>query len=166
MPLPCSRQSTSRRAIPPRLTPSGMAPLIRLWPPAARLRACSLSSDNMQGHINARQPLNYDWPIMPSWIRLVKPTEGTNGAGMGAAWLWQGAPGSRLDAGVMCEMRRFLRPSAPQVRVLGGARFDAAGRCGDEWREFGSHCFLLPRRATSFMAANMQLRCVLIWRRN
>ena len=91
--------------------------------------------------------------------------EGANGVGMGAAWLWQGAPGSRLDAGVMREMRRFLRPSAPQVRVLGGARFDAAGQCGEEWREFGSHCFLLPRRATPLMAANMQIRCVLIRRR-
>ena len=69
-------------------------------------------------------------------------------AGAGAAWLWRGSPGEPLDERVVRDMQRFLGasgPGAPRVRAFGGARFNTAQQPGEEWAEFGSYCFLIPR---------------------
>ena len=42
--------------------------------------------------------------------------------GLGAAWLWQGAPGSGFGAEVMQHMQRFLSQDCPRVRIIGGTR--------------------------------------------
>lgn len=69
-------------------------------------------------------------------------------AGAGAAWLWRGSPGEPLGEEVMRDMQRFLGASGPgalRVRAFGGARFNTAQQPGEEWAEFGSYCFLIPR---------------------
>lgn len=66
-------------------------------------------------------------------------------AGYAAAWLWQGEPGQPCDEATMAGMQRFLAPSAPRVRVLGGMRFNAQQRGAPEWEPYGSYCFLLPQ---------------------
>lgn len=61
-------------------------------------------------------------------------------AGVGAAWLWRGAPGSGFSAGVMSSLSRFLSTDQPRVRVLGGVRFDPASQAGQEWQVGGCEC--------------------------
>ena len=65
-------------------------------------------------------------------------------AAHGAAWRWQGEPGAPFSAATMAGMQRFLSPSCPRVRVLGGMRFNPQQAPDVEWEAFGSHCFLLP----------------------
>lgn len=43
-------------------------------------------------------------------------------AGLGAAWLWQGAAGQAFDGSVMAGLSRFLSEGQQRLRVLGGAR--------------------------------------------
>ena len=45
----------------------------------------------------------------------------------------------------MASCARFLCPSQPRVRVLGGTRFDPLQTPAAEWEQFGSFCFLLPQ---------------------
>ncbi len=69
-------------------------------------------------------------------------------AGAGAAWLWRGSPGEPLGEEVVRDMQRFLGASGPgaqRVRAFGGARFNTAQQPDEEWAEFGSYCFLIPR---------------------
>jgi hypothetical protein len=67
--------------------------------------------------------------------------------GVGTAWRWQGQgqAGGGLDEEAVQEIQSFLSEDSPRVRALGGARFDSQGQPSDEWQEFGSYCFMLPR---------------------
>ncbi|KAK9806829.1 hypothetical protein WJX72_004058 [[Myrmecia] bisecta] len=84
-------------------------------------------------------------------------------AGAGAAWRWQGAAGQAISEGVVQDVQRFLSPSAPRVRALGGMRFNAEQSPSPEWREFGSYCLMIPR--LEFLEADNcdLLSCTLAW---
>lgn len=69
----------------------------------------------------------------------------SHGAGLGAAWLWQGAAGEPLSPQAVQEMANFLSTAHPRLRVLGGSRFNTSQTPATEWAEFGSYCFMLPR---------------------
>ena len=71
-------------------------------------------------------------------------TEPVEGAGVGAAWTWKGAPGERLGKVAIAQMQRFLVDRAAAGKVLGGARFDASRTAAKEWEPFGSYYMLLP----------------------
>lgn len=66
-------------------------------------------------------------------------------SGAGAAWSWQGEEGQALDGAAIQAMQNFLSASCTRVRVLGGTRFNQAQSPAEEWREFGSYIFILPR---------------------
>lgn len=67
------------------------------------------------------------------------------GAGWGCAWRWQGAPGRPVDGSSMRSIQAFLSPEAPRIRALGGSRFDDSRLPSQEWQDFGSYYFMLPR---------------------
>lgn len=50
-------------------------------------------------------------------------------AGLGAAWLWQGAAGRGFDTGVMAGLTRFLSENQPRLRVVGGSRWVVCSAC-------------------------------------
>ena len=54
-------------------------------------------------------------------------------AGVGAAWLWQGAPGSGFSPKVVERMQRFLSASCPRIRVIGGTRWEGEAAGGTRW---------------------------------
>jgi len=65
--------------------------------------------------------------------------------GVGVAWQWQGQAGGGLDEKAVQGIQAFLSQDSPRVRALGGARFDSQGRPSQEWQDFGSYLFMLPR---------------------
>jgi len=69
----------------------------------------------------------------------------TAAAGLGAAWLWRGAPGVVFGERQLTGVQRMLSEAQPRIRVLGGTRFDAQQAPAAEWAPFGSFCFLLPQ---------------------
>jgi hypothetical protein len=75
-------------------------------------------------------------------------------AGIGAAWLWRGAPGEQLGKATIATMKRFLIDSNSAVKVLGGARFDPHSHVSPEWEEFGSYYMILP--SIEMVRAHMQ----------
>jgi hypothetical protein len=66
-------------------------------------------------------------------------------AGLGAAWLWRGAPGAAFGERQLTGLQRMLSEAQPRIRVLGGTRFDAQLAPAPEWEPFGAFCFLLPQ---------------------
>lgn len=84
-------------------------------------------------------------------------------AGAGAAWLWRGAPGEPLSAGVTADVQRFLSPASPRLRAFGGARFDPGAAPAPEWAEFGSYCFLIPRLELLEASGLHLLACTVAW---
>lgn len=66
-------------------------------------------------------------------------------AGIGTAWLWKGQEGCALQDETVEDIKEFVAEKTNQIRVYGGGRFDAERECGEEWKPFGSFCFMLPR---------------------
>ena len=65
--------------------------------------------------------------------------------GVGSAWTWQGQAGEPLDESAVASIQAFLSADEPRIRALGGARFDSSRDPSQEWQEFGSFLFMLPR---------------------
>ena len=65
--------------------------------------------------------------------------------GVGAAWTWQGQAGQPLDESAVASIQAFLSADKPRIRAVGGARFDSSREPSQEWQEFGSYLFMLPR---------------------
>ena len=63
----------------------------------------------------------------------------------------------------MAEMRAFLHAAPPNVRVIGGTRFDTSAEIAPEWSCFGSFCFVLPRLEVLETGHCTVLACTLAW---
>jgi isochorismate synthase/2-succinyl-5-enolpyruvyl-6-hydroxy-3-cyclohexene-1-carboxylate synthase/2-succinyl-6-hydroxy-2,4-cyclohexadiene-1-carboxylate synthase/O-succinylbenzoate synthase len=85
-------------------------------------------------------------PDTPGSVAAASATSGTGSiAGVGCAWMWQGRDGQRPDERVFSSIRRFMNPNNSQIRAFGGCRFDPETVPSEEWSEFGSYFFLIPR---------------------
>ena len=84
-------------------------------------------------------------------------------ASVGAAWMWKGKPRSQIDKDVVMSMHRFLCPRNPRIRVFGGSRFDVASDPAEEWKDFGSFVFVLPRIEFLECSGGLVLCCNIAW---
>lgn len=85
-------------------------------------------------------------PDTPGSIAAGAATSGTGSvAGVGSAWMWQGRDGQRPDERIFASIRRFMDHMNDRIRAFGGCRFDPETVPSDEWSEFGSFFFLIPR---------------------
>lgn len=76
-----------------------------------------------------------EFNITKNWLKI----------GVGAAWSWQGTGRQGLDEAAVQSVQRFLSPSQPRIRALGGARFEPQENSSPEWTGFGSYMFIIPR---------------------
>lgn len=77
-------------------------------------------------------------------VSQTQTDKGSAGTVLGATRQWQGEPGQQVDQAVMAQLRRYLAPQHPRLRVWGAQRFDCQGPVAPHWAAFGSYLYLLP----------------------
>lgn len=69
-------------------------------------------------------------------------------AGLGAAWLWRGAPGAPFGDAQLTGVQRMLSEAQPRIRVLGGTR----------WVPHGSAFTGILRACSTWLATKLWMR--------
>ncbi|GMH33012.1 hypothetical protein BSKO_00846 [Bryopsis sp. KO-2023] len=123
-----------------------------------------------QSHLTSTTPSIYfsprrsSAPSTPGAVEAQSSLEGWGAiAGLGAAWSWHGKEGDAFNDDVFAGMSRFLSRDLPQMRLLGGTRFDCTREIAEEWAPFGSYLFLLPALELAETPDGMCMSCTLAW---